>query len=70
MLPYAKRAPVEKKEPMEPTNTEEFAQDEQVDNVDESEEEEAPAEKPRQKIVRVDQMCVLKLVDEVSKVLT
>jgi hypothetical protein len=47
---------VEKKLSSEPPKIEEFAQDEKVDKAAESESEEEPAEKPRQKIARVDQM--------------
>lgn len=57
MPPHAKPAPLEKKSPPEPTKVEEFAQDDEVDNAANSEsEEEEPAAKPREKIVRVDQM--------------
>ena len=56
MPPHAKPAPLEKKSSPEPTKVEEFAQDEEVDNAADSESEEEPTEKPRQKIVRVDQM--------------
>jgi hypothetical protein len=56
MPPYVKSAPVEKQAPTELPKVEEFAQDEQVDKVADSESEEEQAEKRRQKIVRVDQM--------------
>lgn len=47
---------MEKKTIAEPPKVEQYAQDEQVDHAADSESEEEPAEKPRQKIVRVDQM--------------
>jgi hypothetical protein len=61
MPPQARPAPVEKKSAPEEKRDEEFAQDEQADKTAAGEEsEEEPAEKPREKIVRVDQMSVPK----------
>ena len=61
MPPHAKPAPVEKKSTPEEQREDQFAQDEQAHKgADSAESEEEPAEKPREKIVRVDQMSVSK----------
>ena len=63
MPPHAKPTPVEKKSASEDQKEDQFAQDEQANKgADSAESEEEPAEKPREKIVRVDQMSVSKLL--------
>ena len=51
-------AQAEKKAEAKTSKVEEYAQYEEADKADESGSEEEPAEKPRQKIVQVDQMQV------------
>lgn len=58
MPPNAPIAPIEKKVLVEEKIEDRFAQDEEADKGLDSGEEEEPAEKPREKIVRVDQMFV------------